>query len=361
MILAGLVGMATKYVECTLAVKFRHVDARGVVHGGPMHYISRGLKSRFRLLGFLFKFLAIFYAFCCIMATFGAANMFQTNQVATILESSFGISRLMTGIGIATCTALVILGGIKRIGNVTATLVPFMGGAYVISCCAVLILNAGAIPQAVAQIIGGALSGTAAVGGFAGVAVREVLVAGIQRAAFSNEAGLGTAAIAHSAAKTKEPVREGVVALLEPFIDTVVICTMTALIINVTGVWQGTLTGVELTAAALDHSLPGLGTYFVPLAVCLFAYSTLISWSYYGERAVDFLFGEGPIFAYKLVFCLFSIVGAVWSLGPVLAFSDVAFGLMVIPNMICMLLLFGVVRRETKEYFERLRKSNSSN
>lgn len=348
MILAGLVGMATKYTECTFAVMYRKVDEHGVVHGGPMHYIEKGLGKKF-------KPLSIMFAVCCILGAFGGANMFQSNQVAAILEKSFSVPPLASGIVLAVLTGVVIIGGIKRIGVVAGTLVPLMGLSYVAACLLIIVLNITALPGVMLEILSGAISGTAAAGGFTGAALKEVLISGVRRAAFSNEAGLGTAAIAHAAAKTNEPVREGVVALLEPFIDTVVICTMTAMVINITGVWTGPLTGVELTAAALDHQLPGFGTYFIPVAVSLFAYSTLISWSYYGERSVDYLFGEKWIVYYKLIFCLAAVIGAVATLAPVLHFSDSAIALMVIPNMIACLLMTPTIKRATKEYFTKLK------
>lgn len=348
MILAGVLGMATKFSECTLAVMYRKVDAKGEVHGGAMHYIEQGLGEKFKPLSYMF-------AFCCIFACIGAANLFQINQVAVIAQSSFGIPHLASGIVMMVLTGIVILGGIKRIGHVAAMLVPVMGLGYVAACLLILVLNAQAIPQAMGEIFFGAVSGTAAAGGFAGAGVQAVLIQGIRRAVFSNEAGLGTAAIAHSAAKTKEPVREGVVALLEPFIDTVIICTMTALVVSISGAWRGEFTGVELTATALNHTLPGFGTYFIPIAVFCFAYSTIISWSYYGERSVDYLFGERFVLGFRLVYCLFVVVGALWALVPILNFSDSALALMVIPNMLCLFLMAPRIRRASSAYYLRLK------
>ena len=355
MILAGVVGMASKYTECTLGVMYRRVDEEGVVHGGPMYYISQGLKGRYSFLSDqVVSFLAAMFAVCCIIASLGAANMFQANQVAESLQNSFGIEPLHTGIFLALAVAVVIIGGIKRIGNVAGVLVPVMGLLYISGCLAIIVLNIAELPRIVTEIFSSAFTGTAAVGGFAGAGLRQVLVQGVRRAAFSSEAGMGSAAIAHSAAKTDEPVREGTVALLEPFIDTVVICTMTALVINITGVWTGEETGVKLTQAALDKSIPGLGTWFIPVAVALFAYSSMISWSYYGGRSIDYLVGEKGILPYKVIFCLFAICGSLWSIDPILNFSDSALALMIIPNLFAMLLLAGVVRQATREYFEKL-------
>lgn len=348
MIVTGLVGMATKFSECTLSIMYRHVDEKGEVHGGPMHYIVRGLGEQWRPL-------AIFFAFAAICSSFGASNMFQTNQVATILNKSFAIPPYVSGLTLAILTAIVIIGGIKRIGQVTSTLVPLMGGIYFIGAVIVIGANIEQVPALFAQIFHDAFAGTAAAGGFAGVAVREVMKQGVRRACFSNEAGLGSAPIAHSAAKTKEPVREGVVALLEPFIDTVVICTLTALVILISGVWTQDMTAVELTAAAFDSAIPGFGKYFVPVAVFLFAYSTLLSWSYYGERAVDFVFGPAGILPYKLIFCVLAFLGSLWSVTPVLSFSDIMLGLMVVPNLTAVILLMPKLKVEANNYFARLK------
>jgi AGCS family alanine or glycine:cation symporter len=281
--------------------------------------------------------------------------MFQTNQVASILYSYFSFPKWMTGLSLSLLTGIVIIGGIKRIGNVTSFLVPFMGGIYFIGANIVIFMNYELIPQLITTIFHDAFSGTAAIGAFEGIAVKTVIIQGIRRACFSNEAGLGSAAIAHSAASTKEPIREGVVALLEPFIDTIVICTMTAFVILISGEWtRGELNGVELTAAAFDHSIPGFGRFFVPLAVVLFAYSTLLSWSYYGERAVDYITGGKGSLLYKVVFCILALAGALWSIGPVLSFSDIMLGLMVVPNLIAIWLLSPRVAKAAKIYFAKV-------
>lgn len=357
MVLTGLVGMVTKYSECTLSLMYRRIDEKGVVHGGPMYYIERGL-------GPSFKPLAVFFAVCCIFATAGAANMFQTNQVAAILKDTWQVPKLATGVTIMIMTALVLIGGIKRIGNVTSKLVPFMGIIYFLGAVTVLIIKIDQVPHVIGMIFHDAFNGTAVGGAAAAIAVRQVIVQGVRRACFSNEAGIGSAPIAHSAAATKEPVREGVVALLEPFIDTVVICSLTAFVILVSGVYEpildGTpkadaLNGVVLTAAAFDATINGFGSFFIPLAVFLFAYSTLLSWSYYGERSVDYLVGEKGILPYKIIFCSLAVVGAMWTMKPVLDFSDVMFGLMVIPNLIAVWLLFPKLKAETKSYFSRLK------
>ena len=357
MILTGLVGMSTKFSECTLAVMYRRVDESGEVHGGPMHYIQRGLGEKWRPL-------ALIFTFCLFCGTFGAGNMFQTNQVASILKESFDLDNWITGFLLASLTAAVILGGIKRIGSVTSRLVPLMGAIYFVGALAVILLNYDKIFPLLYSIVHDAFLGTAVAGGVGGatikIALENVIKQGVRRACFSNEAGLGSAPIAHSAAKTKEPVREGVVALLEPFIDTVVICTMTALVILISGEWTGQAEGVALTAAAFNSAIPGFGDFFVPMAVFLFAYSTLLSWSYYGERCVDFLSSEQTAhrntFIYKIMFCIVAFSGAIWSSGPVLNFSDIMLGFMVIPNLIGVWLLFPKVKAATKDYFDRLEK-----
>ncbi len=352
MIVAGLVGMVTKFCECSLAVMYRKVDSNGKVAGGPMYYIQMGLGDKF-------KPLAIFFAFACIVATFGAGNMFQTNQVASVLNSYFAVPQVLTGFVLATATALVIIGGIKRISNVTGFLVPFMAAVYMAGALIVILKNIPEIPGVIGMILDGAFSGTAAAGGFAGVAVAEVLKQGVRRACFSNEAGLGSAPIAHAAASTKEPIREGVVATIGPFVDTVVICMMTASVILLSGAWPADsgISGVNLTAMAFDKSLPGFGMYFVPFAVALFGYSTMISWSYYGEMATGFLFkSKEAVVLYKIIFCIFAFIGSFWALGPVLNFSDIMLGLMVVPNLIGVWLLFPKLRKEAKSYFSRLSK-----
>lgn len=343
MIAVGLIGMATKYSECSLALMYRDIDPQtGHVRGGPMYYIKNGLGPKW-------KPLALFFAFACVCSSFGAANMFQTNQVGNILFENFQIPRLATGLIIAFLVGVVILGGIRRIGQVTGALVPFMGGLYIIGSLIVIGYNITELPSLVALIVNDAFTGKAVAGGFIGV-----LIQGVKRACFSNEAGLGSAPIAHAAASTKEPIREGVVALLEPFIDTVVICTMTAFVILISGAWRGDADGVLLTAIAFNSAIPGFGTYFVPIAVTLFAYSTLLSWCYYGEQACEFLFGSKAVVFYKILFCVLAVVGAIWKSDAVLNFSDSMLGLMVIPNLIAVIFLFPKLKKASEEYFGKL-------
>lgn len=355
--IAGFFGMATKFTTCTLAVMYRKVDDQGRTSGGPMYFIRLGLGENW-------KFVAGAFALLGAIASFGGGNMFQSNQTATILAEEFGVPVWITGIIFAAGVAAVIIGGIKRIGAVASKLVPFMAAVYCLGSIFIIILHLGDVPHMLYQIVHDAFTGTAAIGGFTGVAFREVLVGGVRRAVFSNEAGLGSAPIAHSAARTDEPIREGVVAMLGPFIDTIVICTMTAVVILLSGLWTdpsvtgGQVTGIRLTVAAFDSGMHGFGRYFVAIAVFLFAFSTAISWSYYGEKCVEYLFGEKAIFPYKslFVFCVF--LGAVWSLGPVINFSDTMLAMMAIPNLIGTIALSPRVARATKDYLARLRKGD---
>jgi AGCS family alanine or glycine:cation symporter len=288
--------------------------------------------------------------------------MFQTNQAASIFEANFGIDRGVTGAVIAGVVALVIIGGIKRIGQVTSKLVPLMCGVYVIGALVILAVNFTRVPEMLWLILTDAFSTRPLVGGTLGVVITQ----GVRRATFSNEAGLGSAPIAHSAAKTEEPVREGVVASLGPFIDTIIICTMTALVIIITGTYQpgaeGTSQGVRLTADAFESQIVGFGQYFVPVAVLMFAVSTVISWSYYGEKGTEYLarrFGSGntaaAVSVYRGVFCVAAFVGAVFGLDPVVNFSDSMLGMMAAPNLLACLLLSPLVVRMTRDYFGRLK------
>lgn len=352
MIVTGFLGMATKYAESTLSIKYRKIESDGSVHGGPMYYILNGMGPKF-------KPLALFFAVAAIFGSFGAPGMFQTNQVASIFKANFDVSPWITGLIISVLTAVVIIGGIKRIANVTSYLIPFMAGIYILGCLVVIFMNLPLIPSMFVAIITDAFTGTAAVGAFEGVVVREVFVHGVRRACFSNEAGMGSSPIAHAAATTKEPVREGVVALLEPFVDTVVVCTMTALVILLSGVWQqpNPGDGSIITAMAFNSAIPGFGQYFIPVAVFLFAYSTMISWSYYGQVATSFIFGPKSILYYNIAFCVLSFIGSIWSLTPIISFSDIMFGLMAVPNLFAIIYLSKTVRTETQKYFSKLKNN----
>jgi len=345
----GFLGMATKYTECTLATEARDVRADGTVAGGPMYYMKKYLPSWLRPMAFV-------YAVFITISSFGGGNMFQANQAAALWQTSFGVPTWVTGVILVALVGLVIVGGIKRIGRVTDKLVPAMVFLYVGGALAVIFVHIDRVPGVFGSIFTEAFSVSAAVGGVLGVILKDVLRQGFRRAAFSNEAGFGSAAIAHAAVKTDEPVREGVVALLEPFVDTILICTMTGLVILISGVWtQQGLDGAPLTAAAFDSAFDGFGSLLVPTAVFLFALSTMISWSYYGEKGIEFFLGRRAVLPYRLVFVGLVFIGAVWKLGPVLDFSDAMFGLVAVPNLIALVFLAPRIRTLTRDYFGRLR------
>ncbi|MGB0933641.1 MAG: alanine/glycine:cation symporter family protein [Lishizhenia sp.] len=357
MIVAGLIGMATKFVECTLGVKYREINEHGEVSGGPMYYLSKGLKKKGLVK--LGKVLAIMFAVLCVGGSFGGGNMFQANQAFNQLASvpgwewmqSYGV---VFGLILAALVGIVIIGGIKSIANVTDKIVPVMVGMYVISALVIIGINITSIGDAFGTILSGAFSPDAVYGGFIGV-----LILGFQRAAFSNEAGVGSASIAHSAAKTDEHVSEGTVALLEPFIDTVVVCTMTALVIIFTGYAADPegLEGASLTSAAFSSSLGDWSIYVLAFAAVLFAFSTMISWSYYGLKAWTYMFGKNKTadYVYKALFLLFVVVGSSIGLGAVLDFSDLMILGMAFPNILGLLILSGEVKADMKDYFERIK------
>ena len=345
----GFLGMATKYTECTLSTATREVREDGTVAGGPMYYMRKHLPAWLKPMAFV-------YAGFITISSFGGGNMFQANQAAALWESSFGVPTWVTGLILVVLVGLVIVGGIKRIGRVTDKLVPAMVFLYVGGALAVIFVHIDLVPGVFGSIFSEAFSVSAAVGGVLGIVIMDVLRQGFRRAAFSNEAGFGSAAIAHAAVKTDEPVREGVVALLEPFVDTIVICTMTGLVILISGVWtQQGLDGAPLTAAAFDSAFDGFGSLLVPTAVFLFAVSTMISWSYYGEKGVEFFLGRRAVMPYRLLFVGLVFIGAVWKLGPVLDFSDAMFGLVAVPNLIALFFLAPKIRALTTDYFGRLK------
>ncbi len=345
----GLVGMATKYSEALLSVMFRITDHRGEQAGGPMYYLSRGI--RYRPLGVTLGFL---FALFTAVAAFGIGNMVQSNAVATAVEQAFGIGRGITGIVIAVLLGLVILGGIRSIGRVTGVFVPFMIVVYLISAGIVWIARFDALPDAFALVFSDAFTGTAATGGFLGAGIAQAMRYGVARGIFSNESGLGSAGIAAAAAQTTEPARQALVSMTQTFIDTIVVCTFTGIAIIATGVWSSGDTGANLTQLAFDSVLPGgLGSIMVALALAMFAFSTMLGWSYYGERSIEYLLGEWAIVPYRLLFVAAAFVGAVRTLQFVWTFSDVMNGLMALPNLIGLLLLSGIVARETRRYLDR--------
>lgn len=360
MIIAGLLGMASKFAECTLGVKYRDVGPDGTVYGGPMYYLKKGLKQKG--MGGLGKVLAVIFAIFVIGGSFGGGNMFQSNQAAAqfvkVLNLEGTSAAMWFGAVIAIIVGVVIIGGIKRIAMVTEKVVPFMAAIYVIAGLIVLGVNYKYIGAAFGAIWEGAMTGMGIAGGALGV-----LIQGFKRGAFSNEAGVGSAAIAHSAVRTKYPASEGIVALLEPFIDTVIICTMTSLVIIITNfdhnfVQYGVEVkeGVQLTATAFDTVIPHF-SIILTVAVILFAFSTMISWSYYGMQGWIYLFGRGKRteFIYKMLFCIFIWIGAVISLGSVIDFSDAMIFAMVVPNIIGVVILTPVIRKELKKYLDAIK------
>lgn len=359
MIIAGLFSMATKFVECTLGVKYRDIGPDGTVYGGPMYYLSKGLKEK--NMATLGKIAAVVFAIMCIGGSFGGGNMFQANQAAIQFNQMIGAESsnagTIFGLILSVFVALVIIGGIKRIGQVTAKVVPFMVGIYVVAALTVLFLHLPQIPQAFGLIFAGAFSPEGVTGGLIGV-----LIIGIQRAAFSNEAGIGSAPIAHSAVKTRYPASEGIVALLEPFVDTVIVCTMTALVIIITGSYLNVdgLSGVDLTSSAFGSVIPWF-PYVLTFAVVLFAFSTMLSWSYYGLQSWMYLFGRSKLAdtVYKVIFCFFIIIGAGASLDAVIDFSDAMIFAMLVPNMIGLFFLLPEVRKELKKYLKAIRRFES--
>jgi len=367
MILAGLLGMASKFTECTLGVKYRNEYEDGTVSGGPMYYMSKGFAERGLPGG---KILAVVFAIFCILGALGGGNMFQANQAHAQISGILGdYPGWITGIVFAIVVYAVIVGGIKSIANVTEKVVPFMGVLYVGTALIILLVNFDRIGWAFGQIFEGAFTGLGIAGGFVGA-----LIQGFKRAAFSNEAGVGSAAIAHSAVRTKEPITEGLVSLLEPFIDTVVICTMTALVITISGLLivdpatgnfvldgnsiktVGDVSGVSLTSAAFATGFSWF-PYVLAIAVVLFAFSTMISWSYYGLKAWTYLFGEGKTaeLVFKVIFCIFVVIGASASLGPVIDFSDAAIFAMAVINITALYFLMPIVKREMNSYMSRLK------
>lgn len=346
--MTGLVGMATKYSEALLGVKYRRTDARGEQTGGPMHYLKYGIG------GFWGRTLGVAFAVFGAIAAFGIGNMVQANTAAGQLHATWNVPPVWSGLAMAVIAAVVILGGIKSIARFAGGIVPLMCGLYVVSCIGVLVVFADRLPAAVALVFSDAFSGTAAAGGFAGSAVILVIQMGVARGIFSNESGLGTGAIAAASAITDRPVRQAMVSMTQTFIDTLVIVTFTAMAIIVTDAWMQDVRGSRMTAWALSQGLAGnWGEYTVAFGVLLFAFSTLLGWCYYGERCIESLVGRRGVVPYRIIFSILIYFGAVLSLDMVWTFSDIANGLMALPNLIGLLLLSGVVIKETREYFAR--------
>lgn len=340
--LTGLVGMATKYSEAVLAVKYRQEGDLGF-KGGPMYYLTYGAK-----LPWLGTAFAIFTA----CAAFGIGNMTQSNAVAEVMSSQAGVATWISGLVLLTLTALVILGGIKSIGRFTSFLVPFMIIVYVTFAMAIIVMNLDKVGDAFGLIFYHAFQPIAAGGGFAGATIAAAIRFGIARGVFSNESGLGSAPIAAAAAKTSDPVRQALVSMTQTFIDTLVVCTMTAVIILISPFWQEGVSAGQLTMLSFGHHLGGVGVFAVSVATVLFAYSTILGWSYYGEKAFEFLFGENFVKLYRVLFVAGVMVGAMMQLEFVWNFSDMMNGLMAVPNLIALLILSNVVASETGRYFK---------
>ncbi len=341
--IAAILGMTTKFAEVVLAVNFREKTEDGRFVGGPMYYITNGLG---------WKWLAVLFAVFGAFAAFGIGNMVQSNSVAEALQNSFNIKPWITGAVLAVVTGLVIIGGIKRIGAFTEKLVPFMAAIYIIGGLVILIMNVSHIPAAFGLIFSSAFTGKAAVGGFAGAAVSQAIRFGVARGVFTNEAGLGSAPIAHAAATTDHPVRQGLWGVFEVFADTLVICSITALAIVSSGVWESGLTGAALTTSAFDATLPG-GGYIVSIGIVLFAFSTIVGWEYYGERCAEYLFGPKANMIYRILWIPFVLIGAIGGLEFVWSLADTMNGLMAIPNLIGVIALSGTVLKLTKDFFAK--------
>ena len=342
----ALVGLATKYAEAVCAVKFREQDEQGNYSGGPMYYIKNGLHKRWHWLGVAF---AIFGS----LAGFGIANTVQSNSVSQVLHDSFSVPPLATGLVLMVLVGAVILGGIKRISSVASWLVPIMALSYILMSLVVILVNMEAVPGALVTIVTSAFTPTAATGGFAGATVWAALRFGVARGIFSNEAGLGSAPIAHAAARTDQPVQQGMIAMLGTFIDTLIVCTMTGLVIVIMDVWPSGVSGASLTTMAFANAFPG-GQYIVTLGLCLFAFTTMIGWSFYGERCVVFLFGTRAILPFRVAWVLAIPVGTVVELNMVWLIADTLNAFMAIPNLIALILLGPLVFRLTREYFENI-------
>ena len=339
----ALVGLATKYSEAVLAVNFRETDELGKKVGGPMYYIKNGLGKKWRWLGVAF---AIFGS----LAGFGLANTVQSNAVSQVLESNFHVPTLYSGILMAVLVGIVLLGGIKRIAEVAGKLVPLMAITYFLATLSILLLNASELPAAIVFIVDSAFNGAAATGGFAGATIMLALRMGVARGIFSNESGLGSAPIAHAAAETNSPVRQGTIAMLGTFIDTLIICTMTGLVLVVTGVWNGEPQGAAMTLSAFKAELP-YGDIILSVCIVLFAFTTMLGWSYYGERCAEFLLGPKVIVPFRVLWVIGVFLGTQMSLELVWKMSDALNGMMAIPNLIALVLLAPVVFKLTREYF----------
>lgn len=339
---SALVGMMTKYAEIVLSVQYRQKTSAGEWKGGPMYYIEQGLHL---------KWLAVLFGIFAFITTFGTGNLTQINAIATSMQTTFHIPPLATGIVVALLIGFVIIGGIKRIGRITEKVVPLMSLFYVVGAVVVLVINRAAILPSLSSIFACAFTPAAAAGGFLGAGVMKAIQMGMARGIFSNEAGLGTAPIAHAAADTEQPVEQGLWGIFEVFMDTILVCTCTALIILTSGLWTTGVEGANLTMAAFAQALPAAGNLMITIALFFFALSTMLGWSYYGEKCFEYLFGERFVMIYRVAFIIITVLGSLIELKVVWAVSDTLNGLMAIPNLIGLIGLSGVVIKLTRDYF----------
>ena len=347
--MAAFFGMATKYAEGLLAVKYRTTDAHGEIAGGPMYYIRRGMGERYRpLAGF-------FAAATVLVAFFGIGTFPQVNAIVDSVELSFGIPRIGTDLLLTLLIAAITIGGLRSIAEVASRIIPFMAVLYVVISAGVIFVHAGEVPAALALILDSAFTGAAAAGGFAGATVMMAMQNGIARGVFSNESGLGSAPIAAAAAKTKEPAEQGLISMTGTFIDTIIICSMTGLVLVLTGAWQGEAAGAAMTGAAFTGVYGAVGGALLTVSLALFAFTTILGWNYYGERAVIYLAGTRGVLPYRIVFILLIACGAFLKLEAIWILADIVNGLMAIPNLIALLALTSVVVAETKDYLQKVR------
>lgn len=347
--LAAFFGMATKYAEGLLAVKYRSVDANGQIAGGPMHYIEKGLGAKYRPLAVMFAGCGVLVAF------FGIGTFPQVNAIVSSVELTLGVPVAVTAAVVTILVAVITLGGLQSIANVSAKVVPFMALFYVVTCLGVLIAFFDKLPAAVNLVISNAFTGTAATGGFLGATMMLAIRSGVARGVFSNESGLGSAPIVAAAAKTKWPAEQGLISMTGTFIDTIIICTMTGLTLIVTGVWSGDLAGASLSQAAFSSAFPLIGPFVLMVGLALFAFTTILGWNYYGERCCEYLFGVKGIKPYRYTFICLVALGAFLKLEAIWLIADIVNGLMAIPNLVALLGLSGVVVRETELYLAYLR------
>ena len=347
---AAFFGMATKYAEGLLAVKYRTTDERGEIAGGPMYYIRHGMGEKYRPLATFFAAATVLVAF------FGIGTFPQVNAIVDSVELSFGVPRIATDLVLTALIAAITIGGLRSIAHVSARIIPFMAVLYIVICAGIILMHLSEIPAAIALILDSAFTGTAAAGGFAGSTVMMAMKNGIARGVFSNESGLGSAPIAAAAAKTKEPAEQGLISMTGTFIDTIIICSMTGLVLVLTGAWHGDAAGAAMTGAAFTSLYGSIGGALLTVSLALFAFTTILGWNYYGERAVLYLAGMRAILPYRLVFIALIACGAFLKLEAIWVLADIVNGLMAIPNLIALIALSGIVVRETRTYLEKMKK-----